>query len=652
MIDLTLREAVVTQRNESSMPPVVRKGLVGVGLARPATASITYLILAGLLVAVAVVDGLAGWLMPSVPARPIWLDESATRIGAGLLALVLVWRARRAAKRHWRAQQRFEEAPGKPPIDPGDRRAADREIIEAMVRVSKKYPSSSIRLFGQMLVEPARYHVRVTDEVEPVGECLRVTVSTTYTSSLDDLSDLRRQAGEPPIPHQRQSAAQGVVEAAPQSMQAADPMNSGSNAGGVRASVDVLTQSNAQNGGEPPVMLVPMITATKGTMMDNVDTSDGGGSALPFLSQEDARGVVAHILQAEFEKTFGQDHPSVLYALLRLVFRQGRVRLADAHTYFDKAVAPVRGIADEKQLTKLRRICAFLVRNYVIVAEAPLPTGYKWVLRYTKTVPLYGRVATPERRRRVRYGLQPNSFVIPLNLPFITNSYHFRMHAGPNSYVKAHYVQSAKTGITIRQDDIKTMSKLAYLRVRHHQALPYAHLYTRRFDTCKPKDLVMQIIFDEVPPGALGLTCWLATLSAFVITVLAFFVPRNGADVSGDVLAFLLAISPVAATFVGYSMEKLQRSSLTTFAGLLVTGLTSVAAAILYVKPPPEWMIKNVGLPALDPVIGHLSVNVGVLFVGLAAIINAIYLRWRLKDELTHYLQLLTAKNTTARMFR
>ncbi|MBQ1037107.1 MULTISPECIES: hypothetical protein [Micromonospora] len=634
------------------MPLLVAEGVGPVGGSRPAIASVTYLILAALLVAVAVVDGLAGWLMPSTPDRPVWLDESAARIGAMVLALVLIWRARRAAKRHWRTQQRFQEAPGKPTIDPGDRKTADREIIEAMVRVSKKYPSSSIRLFGQMLVEPGRYQVRVTDEVEPVGECLRVTVSTTYTSSLDDLSELRRQAGEPAIPTQRQSVATTMMSSAHPSSRSAEGIDSDNNAGGSGAPTAVLTRTSNQNGAEPTFILVPMITATKGTMMDNVDTSDGGGSALPFLSQEDARGVVAHVLQAEFEKTFGQNHRSVLYALLRLVFRQGRVRLADAHTYFDRAVASVRENADEKQLTKLRRICAFLVRNYVIVAEAPPPTGYKWVLRYTKTIPVYGRVDTRGRRRRVKYGLQPNSFVIPLNLPFTTNSYHFRMNAGPNSYVKAHYVQSAKTGSTIHQDEIKKMSNLAYLRVRHHQALPYAHLYTRRFDTCKPKDLVMQIIFDEVPPGALGLTRWLATLSAFVITMLAFVVPSNGGDVSGDVLAFLLAISPVAASFVGYSMEKLQRSSLTTFVGLLITGLTSVATAILYVREAPEQMIREVGPPVLDPLLGHLSVNVGVLFVGLAAIMNAMYLRWRLKDELTHYLQLLTAKNTTARMFR
>ncbi|MFF5056703.1 hypothetical protein ACFY1S_26330 [Micromonospora sp. NPDC000663] len=634
------------------MPLLVAEGVGPVGGSRPAIASVTYLILAALLVAVAVVDGLAGWLMPSTPDRPVWLGESAARIGAMVLALVLVWRARRAAKRHWRTQQRFQEAPGKPTIDPGDRRTADREIIEAMVRVSKKYPSSSIRLFGQMLVEPGRYQVRVTDEVEPVGECLRVTVSTTYTSSLDDLSELRRQAGEPAIPTQRQSVATTMMSSAHPSSRSTEGIDSDNNAGGSGAPTAVLTRTSSQNGAEPTFILVPMITATKGTMMDNVDTSDGGGSALPFLSQEDARGVVAHVLQAEFEKTFGQNHRSVLYALLRLVFRQGRVRLADAHTYFDRAVASVRENADEKQLTKLRRICAFLVRNYVIVAEAPPPTGYKWVLRYTKTIPVYGRVDTRGRRRRVKYGLQPNSFVIPLNLPFTTNSYHFRMNAGPNSYVKAHYVQSAKTGSTIHQDEIKKMSNLAYLRVRHHQALPYAHLYTRRFDTCKPKDLVMQIIFDEVPPGALGLTRWLATLSAFVITMLAFVVPSNEGDVSGDVLAFLLAISPVAASFVGYSMEKLQRSSLTTFVGLLITGLTSVAAAILYVREAPEQMIREVGPPVLDPLLGHLSVNVGVLFVGLAAIMNAMYLRWRLKDELTHYLQLLTAKNTTARMFR
>ncbi|MEH1168920.1 hypothetical protein V6V47_26390 [Micromonospora sp. CPCC 205539] len=619
--------------------------------ARPATRAIANLILAALLVAVAVVDGLASWLTPAMLERPGWPDESTVRIGAIALAVVLIWLARRSTKRHWRAQQRFEEAPGKPLIDPEDRRTADREIHEAMVRISKKYPSSSIRLFGQMLVEPARYQVRVTDEVEPVGDCLRVTVSTTYTSSLDDLAELRRQAGES-IPTQRGVSTPALVGPRLPSSQAARPGRPDGNSSGAHAPAAVLTMTDDRNGAEPRLILVPMITATKGTMMDNVDTSDGDGSALPFLSQEDARGVVAHVVQAEFEKTFGQDHLSVLYALLRLVFRQGRVRLAEAYTYFDRAVASVRNSADEEQLTKLRQTCAFLVRNYVIVAEAPPPTGYKWVLRYTKTIPMYGRVSTPGRRRRVRYGLQPNSFVIPLNLPFTTNSYHFRMQAGPNSYVKAHYVQSAKTGKTIQQDAIKKLSKQAYLRVRHQQALPYAHLYTRRFDTCKPKDLVMQVIFDEVPPGALGLTCWLATLSAFVITVLAFMVPNNASGVSGDVLAFLLAISPVAASFVGYSMEKLQRSSLTTLAGLLIIGLTSVAAALLYVREAPARMIQTVGPPALDPLIGHVLVNVGVLSVGLAAIINALYLRWRLRDELTHYLRLLTTKNTTARMFR
>jgi hypothetical protein len=623
-------------------------GRVGVEVRQvlQAAVSVAYLVLAALLIAVALVNGLADWPVSLIPAgHPQWLGEPAVRVAVAVLALDFLWLARRAARRNWRAGQRFDNAPGKPLIDRQDRIAADREIIEAMVRVNKQYPSSTIRLFGQMLVEPSRYQVRVTDEVEPIGECLRVTVSTTFTSSLDHLSDLKRQAGDSGVPRQTpRFAARTTTEPAHALSDIADAARVESEAEGIRAPVGVLTKPDDQSASERAVMLVPIITATKGTMMDNVDTSNGGGDALPFLSQEDARGLVAHVVQTQFEKAFGQGHSSVLYALLRLVFRQGRVRVPDAYTYFDEAVVSVRKTADAEQLAKLRRICAFLVRNYVIVAEAPPPTGNKWVVRYTKTIPLYGRVDSPERRRRVRYGLQPNAFVIPLNLPFITNSYHFRMYGGPNSYVKAHYVQSAKTGKTISQGHIKKMSNLAYLRVRHRQALPYAHLYTRRFDTCRPTDLVMQVVFDEVPPGALGLTSWLAVMSAFVITVLAFRVPGDGEGVSGDVLAFLLAIPPVAASFIGYSMEKLQRSSLTTLAGLLVTGLTSVIAAILYVNHLPNWMII--------PAIRHVRVNVGVLSVGLAAIVNATYLRWRLQDELTHYLGLLTDKNTTARMFR
>jgi hypothetical protein len=241
-------------------------------------------------------------------------------------------------------------------------------------------------------------------------------------------------------------------------------------------------------------------------------------------------------------------------------------------------------------------------------------------------------------------------FVIPLNLPFTANSYHFRMQAGLNSYVKVHSVQWAKSGSIVRQEDIRAMSDRAYLRVRHRQALPYAHLYTRRFDTCeKPRDLVMQVVFDEVPPGALGLTFWLAALSAFVVTVLSFAAPTNTDGlVSGDVLAFLLAISPVAATFVGYSMEKLQRSSLTTFLGLVMTGATSLIAALLYVRVPPDWMVHRGGLPGF----AHPHVNIGVLVVGLVGVANAVYLYWRLRDELAHYVDLLTEKNTTQMMFR
>ncbi|MEQ4305985.1 hypothetical protein ABNF97_32140 [Plantactinospora sp. B6F1] len=613
-----------------------------------------------------IVDGPADLLLRAVPwlDTALWPAEGAIRVVGLLAAAELVVSARRTAQRHWWRRQRFDRAPGRPASVTLAQRDADREILRSMIRVSRTYPAPAIRLFGQILLDPARYQVRITDEVQQVDECLRVLVSTTFSGTPEDLVGLREDA-VPATP-----ATRGPENApAP----ADPPSSSGANGGsrrlggpsGTAASSALLTRTAgpgdtggptgrstgpddpAGPAGQPRVMLVPMILSTKGGMLDNVETFDGSGDPVPFLSQEDARGVVAHVLRQLFRETFGEAvhaaderrHDAVLFALLRLVFQAGRVSVADADAYFDRNVAPIRASAAQTRLHRLRGVCSFLVRNYVVIAEVPPPDGCAWILHYTKTIPVYGRATSHRGRRRVRLGLAPNTFVIPLNLPFTATSYHFRMRAGANTYVKVHSVQLAQSGASIDQAAIRAMSERAYLRVRHRQALPYAHLYARRFDTCRaPADLVMEVVFDEVPPGALGLTSWLAALSALVITLLALLVPVNDGDrISGDVLAFLLAISPVAATFVGYSVEKLQRSSLTTFAGLVATGATSLVAALLYVQPPPAWMVAR----PVVPLLGEIRVNLGVFAVGLVGGLVAAYLFFRLRDELHHYVELL-----------
>ncbi|MFY1693593.1 hypothetical protein [Plantactinospora sp. WMMB782] len=611
-----------------------------------------------------------GWL--DIPA---WPAEGALRLIGLLAAADLVVRARETARRHWRRRQRLERIPGPPPPVTLGQHDADREILRSMIRVSRTYPAPAIRLFGQILLDPARYQVRITDEVQQVEECLKVTVSTMFSAGPEDLVGLREEAlpGKPP--------ATGPERPAPLPRTGATASETNGDVRGTslsgRASALLTRQSrrhdrrtDPEDGAGPPgppdddgagnrsgttgpgadqprVMLVPMILSTKGAMLDNIETLDGAGDPVPFLSQEDARGVVAHVLRQLFWETFGEAvheaderrRDAVLFALLRLVFQAGRVSVADADAYFERNVAPIRDSADADDLTRLRGVCTFLVRNYVVIAEVPPPERYAWILRYTKTMPVYGRAASPHGRRRVRLGLAPNTFVIPLNLPFTTTSYHFRMRAGTNTYVKVHSVQSARSGTSVDQNAIRAMSRHAYLRVRRRQALPYAHLYARRFDTCRdPADLVMEVVFDEVPPGALGLTSWLAALSAAVITFLALLVPDNDGDrISGDVLAFLLAISPVAATFVGYSMEKLRRSSLTTFAGLVATGASSLVAALLYVQPSPPWLLARPTVPLL----GEIRVNLGVFAVGLVGGLVAAYLFFRLRDELQHYVGLL-----------
>jgi hypothetical protein len=447
------------------------------------------------------------------------------------------------------------------------------------------------------------HQVRVTDHVEPLGECLRITVSTTFAL--------------PP------------------------------------ARLNALTRNR------PRVVLIPFIKATKGTMLDNIDTSDASGASVPFLSQRETRGLIALVIRGLFEEAYrpadgeqGNKQRDALWRLLRLVCQQGRVAKDDVerqlNAVFDRLDVP----KESEWALKLRRICTFFALNYVIVAEATSPPGTKCVLSYSKTIPLYGRAESRRLSWRVRLGLRAYRFIVPINLAFTADSYHFRMTGGQNWYVRSHYLLDGETFKPVTQGELRAANGPVYLRVRHRQALPYAHLYTRGTSVGdKQLNLATVVEFAEIPPGALGVTFAVAATAALLIMFLSLFVPSyDNAKVSGDVLALLLSVPPVAATFVGYSIDTVQRSSLATLLGLVLAGATSIMTAALYVRPAPSWQLlhDHVLFGAFRPG----SINVFALALGLVAVCNAVHLYWRLRAETRHYLDLLKAKNSLAMMFR
>ena len=157
----------------------------------------------------------------------------------------------------------------------------------------------------------------------------------------------------------------------------------------------------------------------------------------------------------------------------------------------------------------------------------------------------------------------------------------------------------------------------------------------------------MVVNFGEVPPGTLGVAAGLALLSTITILLFGLTLPY-GDRASGDILALVLAVPGFVATFVGYSMDRVQRSSLTTLSGLVAVGAVSFAAGLLYVfQDTPGWIVTQHSLLGMS-----MKVNSVLLVLLVISIANCCNLFWRLHNEMAHYSALLAAKNTVGMMFR
>jgi len=224
---------------------------------------------------IVVFDSATSWIrrLPGIgPGAALW-DMIAFRAVALVLLVVTLELLRARASQRWRVRQGFDDGPGRP--RPEYHEGATRyysAIIDAMITVARRYDADVTSLFGRILIADRDYHVRITEEAEAVGEMLRSVVTTTFGCRADDLARLREK--------------------------------------------------------DTGVLLVPILHASIGTMLDNVEPVDGTGASVPLLSQHDTRGLIAIVLQGLFDDAFGTDHPahdSTLWSLRRLVCRVGRI---------------------------------------------------------------------------------------------------------------------------------------------------------------------------------------------------------------------------------------------------------------------------------------------------------------------------------------
>lgn len=534
-----------------------------------------------------------------------------TRIAMIVIAVWVVFRIGIILEKRWRALDKSLSPGPPPPETTNGLKQQQQDILDSIALVRQCYSKEAIFLFTKML---AGYQVRVTERAELLGTSVRMYVSTEHAMTLAERSALTE-----------------------------------STLGGAN--------------GTSPSIPVPVLKVTKGTLLDNLEVTDHEGSSISVLSQKEARGLVALTLETLFYLTFTPAAPkspeeanqvAALWSLRRLVGQTVRITTKSSaaddsddvsdHDWevrlrvaFRRSIAKVNrpGEVNPELLRDLEKFCCFFARNYVIAADLPIPPGVRFIVKYSKTVPLYGRTSVPNQRR-MRLGLSPYKFWVPLNLAFTAESYHFHMDIGEAQFVADQYFADS-SGDPLSLKKLYELAANGHLRIRDGSGLHYAHLYTRGLHkSIDPINLVTVIKFEEAPPGALGATTIVATISAVLVSLMTFIHPGDGPN--ADTAALLFAVPLFAATLVGYSIDRVQRSSLATFGSLVITGTTALLGAALFGLTPDLFSVTHVRALGLF----HIpSINIGGLVIAIAAIGNVAFLRWLLKYKTRRYLDML-----------
>jgi uncharacterized membrane protein HdeD (DUF308 family) len=126
-------------------------------------------------------------------------------------------------------------------------------------------------------------------------------------------------------------------------------------------------------------------------------------------------------------------------------------------------------------------------------------------------------------------------------------------------------------------------------------------------------------------------------VSAILIAILTF-VPPTGDGPNADTAALLLAVPLFATTLVGHSIERVQRSSLATYAGLMITGATAFVGGAVFGLIPGKTSIAYINLFGWFVV---PSVNIVGVILTVVGIANVIYLVWLHRYNSKTYLRML-----------
>jgi hypothetical protein len=519
-----------------------------------------------------------------------------------------------------------------------------REVWQAYVHCVETYDTATLGLLVKMLINLPQYLERINEDVSPQEEVPELDIATHQVYRV----------------------------------------------GTIRQDEEHGEKGQDEDHGEkeslfsPQTLLVPLVLAEKGTLLDGFEVSDSSDCEVPTLSYNQTRGLLAYAIEtiiniaprdtkgmskAECEKNISHARS----CLTSVVCAPGprKKQSPEKQKEVSDWLKSIDGLPTSQDWKKrITDFCETLADYYVIIAETNIPTGVYLSLKYKQRVPVERSSLNAVNRVRSRFGLRFSAIDIPLNLFALgVEAYHLQMNATPMQYVYDHHLEWLGDASRKRlvQSDLHNGDFKPYVRLHYNTAQPAMHLYIRRqFDpSARPgvtiksgfsERLKSVVEFREIPPGTLGAATVVAAITAIIISF--FAVTQIGQDpstgvtttptVSSDIPALLLALPGVASLVIGswLDLSRLRQASLATYLGLGVSAVLSLASALYFL------------LNAYRVVPGHLTLwisahvaiktDVGWLVLAGVAITSCLFLCRDLAATSRYYFQRVKARVATA----
>jgi hypothetical protein len=473
-----------------------------------------------------------------------------------------------------------------------------RILLQRAREVAENYRDETVRFFLDMMVSPNQYAVRVIEEAVIDQGSLRLETTVTL-----EVPGYLRMLSAPSATHPT-----------------------------------------------PPTVVVPLIRAKKGALLDNLTIIDADRASVAVLSQRETKSLISYVATDLYWRSYvSADNPlnfralnreqrRILSLILIAVTQAGEIN-SDLLGALQLMLGTPANAANPTLAMLLNTLLEFVTAYYFVAVEVPAPSRRYLYLQHSNQLPVFEQATAPKDRLRLYLGLTPFRFTIPLYWPFVAASYHFQMKATAGQYVSKHTlfrISGHDLFRAIKQSDFAEENPRPYLRTRYQAGVPYAHFYSRDMNTIEAFNLCTRVEFAEVPPGTLGAAAAVSLATLLLIAVFTFL----GNTHDANLFSLLLASPAFVASFVGLGADNqsLLRTSLSARFGLLSSGLLSLASTLLYVAQASgvlNGFTGRFGLFAGSIVVAHLSYP--WLYLMVTAILNSGYLLAVLVGRTHHY---------------